>query len=726
MSEATNEAGERFNSVSSKYLSNLNDLLVTLHQSKLHYIRCFNPNEKRSPGVFEKKYVLEQVIQCGTVELVKLMHDGFPHRCKLEDIRKRFTKLLPEDFKRYKDRDFVEAIMIAFELPEKEWTVGTSRLFLKAGQLRVLENLLDSGSVASQDMIMRIVRQFARKKFRAARNAIRFAIWLPRYARSLRRATVRRQLQKACRIYVGLSRWLRRSRRVLYGASPPRDMALVKWRLQQAGVLFPLSGQARLQAATPAKPQLFVALNHYEILDYKTIMDTQVTDIGLTEWQRKATESVLYFDNGFIRTTELSPAKIIPSANGHISDAPGLSHELYVDVAGSGFAVQSPTELTGAKIKCMCQHGKDTQVFATYDGDCIMTWSWNGTDICGNSSKRAIAVDSCFMTDAKEIMYGMCFLSTVPECVSDLDSHMLLTLTGRPNRPWLTITVLSVSQPDVCRVEFQLNIGQDGSLLEAARSGQLLFQISNSEKVLVVAGKSVVLFFEIRIAPKISVELIKDLTKEFRKAEEDEYGFAIVSCLCMPPTSLIPNTLDWIVLGDDGGALFGFLWIANSTTGRVTLAPEKYYGRFSNKQARHSDGVPVGLVTGTYGDAWNTHHKSIKAKAAPIYWDHLQKADCEQDRFFSVGDDGKLLRWRLFKPGGANGNGGWLPKEEQFVNCCLEKGRPSYTPGEQQILAAHSSRLVPNLLLLVDRGRRISCVDTSKDSSFRAGLYGGC
>merc|ERR1719183_130430 len=121
--EAITETGERFKSVSSKYLSNLNDLLVTLNQTKLHYIRCFNPNERHSPGVFDKKYVLQQVIQCGTVELVKIMHDGFPHRCKLEDLRRRFANLLPADFLRYKDRDFVEAIIIAFDMPPDQWTV---------------------------------------------------------------------------------------------------------------------------------------------------------------------------------------------------------------------------------------------------------------------------------------------------------------------------------------------------------------------------------------------------------------------------------------------------------------------------------------------------------------------------------------------------------------------------------------------------------------------------
>ena len=105
--------------MSSKYLSNLNDLLETLKKCSVHYIRCFNPNQERKPLDFQSKYVLEQVIQCGTVELVRIMHHGYPHRCILRDLRARFQKLLPPEFAHYSDRDFMHA---AASWREWAWT----------------------------------------------------------------------------------------------------------------------------------------------------------------------------------------------------------------------------------------------------------------------------------------------------------------------------------------------------------------------------------------------------------------------------------------------------------------------------------------------------------------------------------------------------------------------------------------------------------------------------
>lgn len=42
----------------------------TLATHTLHYIRCFNPNNRQKSGMFDGAYVVEQVLQSGTVELV--------------------------------------------------------------------------------------------------------------------------------------------------------------------------------------------------------------------------------------------------------------------------------------------------------------------------------------------------------------------------------------------------------------------------------------------------------------------------------------------------------------------------------------------------------------------------------------------------------------------------------------------------------------------------------
>lgn len=49
--------------------------------------------------------------------------------------------------------------MLAWEIDDHQWTLGTSRLFLKAGQLRALEELRDIGGQASQGVIKKIRRQ---------------------------------------------------------------------------------------------------------------------------------------------------------------------------------------------------------------------------------------------------------------------------------------------------------------------------------------------------------------------------------------------------------------------------------------------------------------------------------------------------------------------------------------------------------------------------------------
>jgi myosin heavy subunit len=51
-------------------------------------------------------------------------------------------------------------VMLAWEIDDSQWTLGTSRLFLKAGQLRALEELRDSSGQASQHVIKKIRQQF--------------------------------------------------------------------------------------------------------------------------------------------------------------------------------------------------------------------------------------------------------------------------------------------------------------------------------------------------------------------------------------------------------------------------------------------------------------------------------------------------------------------------------------------------------------------------------------
>ena len=185
--EACSYACEKFKSVRFKFMTELDHLLQMLDKCSVHYIRCFNPNSFQKSGDFNTNYVQEQVVQCGTVELVNVMHHGFPNRQPLTTIAENFQHLLPHDFRSLNSRDFTSVIMNAFEVPETEYAIGFTTLFLKADQVRLLEQLRGCGELPSERILSTIRRQVADKKLKRCLGVIRLAVWLPKLMREIRR-----------------------------------------------------------------------------------------------------------------------------------------------------------------------------------------------------------------------------------------------------------------------------------------------------------------------------------------------------------------------------------------------------------------------------------------------------------------------------------------------------------------------------------------------------------
>lgn len=174
-----------FRSISKKYMADLETLLRTLSTCSLHYIRCFKPNEVQEPNIFNKAMVLDQIVQCGTIELVKIMHDGYPNRCPFDEISSRFKALLPEDFQRYGMRTFIEALMLAYEVPTDQWSLGMSRLFMKAGQLSKLEDMRTEGLMPDTEKLSQIVSNIVRKRWKRAVESIKLCLWFPKFIQQI-------------------------------------------------------------------------------------------------------------------------------------------------------------------------------------------------------------------------------------------------------------------------------------------------------------------------------------------------------------------------------------------------------------------------------------------------------------------------------------------------------------------------------------------------------------
>lgn len=181
------------------YLKGLDALMKTLETCSLHYIRCFKPNEEQKPDCFQGRVVLKQMLHSGACELVKIMHKGFPNRVGFTELSERFLKLLPPKFANLDCRLFVEGLMLAFEVPQADYTLGLTRLFLKSGQMAVLERLRECGEGASKETLERVWGILRRKKLTRCLLAVRFAVRMKNSLSDVRRATLAKKLVFSCR-----------------------------------------------------------------------------------------------------------------------------------------------------------------------------------------------------------------------------------------------------------------------------------------------------------------------------------------------------------------------------------------------------------------------------------------------------------------------------------------------------------------------------------------------
>merc|ERR1719424_149421 len=98
----------------------------------------------------------------------------------------RFKAMLPPHFARYGSRTFIEALMRAYGVPRDQWALGFTRLFLKAGQLQILDALRDEGTLPEVARLTEIIRDIVRRKWRRAVQAICLSLWLPKLAAQAR------------------------------------------------------------------------------------------------------------------------------------------------------------------------------------------------------------------------------------------------------------------------------------------------------------------------------------------------------------------------------------------------------------------------------------------------------------------------------------------------------------------------------------------------------------
>jgi len=129
-------------SVATKFKGQLYNLMQRLETTEPHFIRCIKPNTKQLPNVYDQELVLQQLRCCGVLEVVRISRSGYPTRHSHHDFAKRYGFLLPKSHISQEDPlSICVAILHQFGIPSEMYQVGITKLFFRAGQIGMLEDL---------------------------------------------------------------------------------------------------------------------------------------------------------------------------------------------------------------------------------------------------------------------------------------------------------------------------------------------------------------------------------------------------------------------------------------------------------------------------------------------------------------------------------------------------------------------------------------------------------
>lgn len=157
--------------VSDTFRQQLQALVDVLQNTNPWYVRCIKPNSDKLPNDYNDDLVLDQLKYLGMLDIIRIRREGFPIHLTFDDFVYKYQCLT----KRYRNRDSREQVMAVINelnVPETEWQLGKTKIFLRS---RVHEPLEDARKQVINDKAVKIQslwrRYAARKKFMRIRNA---------------------------------------------------------------------------------------------------------------------------------------------------------------------------------------------------------------------------------------------------------------------------------------------------------------------------------------------------------------------------------------------------------------------------------------------------------------------------------------------------------------------------------------------------------------------------
>ena len=202
------------------FKASLINLMETLGQTNVHYIRCIKPNEQKRAWEFTPHQVLSQLRACGVLETIRISCAGYPTRWTYEEFAERYYMLVQSNewdtmIRNLELKPLCNLILERTINDPDKYQSGLTKIFFRAGMLAALESLRSDRLNSLVTTIQKnMKRKMAVKKYQELRHAtIKIQTWwrgimARKLVDGVRKTVAATKLQTALRRYAQRKRFL--------------------------------------------------------------------------------------------------------------------------------------------------------------------------------------------------------------------------------------------------------------------------------------------------------------------------------------------------------------------------------------------------------------------------------------------------------------------------------------------------------------------------------------
>lgn len=154
-----------FRTVAQRHKEQLHSLMMQLHSTHPHFVRCILPNHKKRPKQFNNLLVLDQLRCNGVLEGIRIARTGFPNRLPFAEFRQRYEVLCSNMPTGYLEGQAAASIMLEkLGLDKALFRVGLTKVFFRAGVLAELEEQRDALITEIMARFQSVARGFVQRR----------------------------------------------------------------------------------------------------------------------------------------------------------------------------------------------------------------------------------------------------------------------------------------------------------------------------------------------------------------------------------------------------------------------------------------------------------------------------------------------------------------------------------------------------------------------------------